>query len=1067
MEELFPVTSSQERLVVIERLFPGSAAYHLPFALRLRGRLDTGALIAAVHEVVRRHESLRTVIRTVRGEVLQSVLDDHRIDVPVRDIRGLEEAAVLRDGAREPFDLGAGLLRASLLRTGDDEYVLAVTIHHLVADMWSCGIFVGELAEAYRALTSGERPRLPELPLQYVDYTVWQRDRLTPEVLDRETAYWRERMTGAPPLLELPADRPRPATQTFRGSTVPIVLTPEVSRRVTELSRLLGATPFMTLLAAFQAVLGRWSGGDDIVVSSGPASRTPQVENLIGYFASLVLLRTSLAGDPTFAELVGRVRHTVLDVFEHQDLPFERLVEELAPQRDLSHNPLTQVMFLVQNAPMPVPALDGLEVSTVPVDRGAAQVDVSMQLWEAPDRFEGHIEYSTDLFDAATIERLIDGFGTLLAAATGDPGTRLSELPVLSDDQLRTAVEVWNRTGAPVVEETFPVLFRRQTRATPGAVAVVHPGGELTYAELADAVDALSRRLRAGGAGPGTVVGSCLAPSAERLVSFLAVMDAGAAYLPLDPDFPADRLAFMLDDAAPVLVVAQPGTELPGGVTVLPPAGPDVADPGRSRELTSTDLAYLMFTSGSTGRPKGISITHRGAVNNVLDTNRRAGFEPGDRVLSASAVTFDMSVYEMLGPLVAGGAVVVPDAARAKDPRHWAELIRAHRVTVWNSAPSLLEALVEHAPPGALAGLRVAMVGGDWVSVTLPERARVHTPGLRFLVNSGVTEVSIQSVSYEVGDVDPGWASIPYGRPMDNQTVLILDPLGRVVPPGVVGEIHFGGIGLAWGYHRRPGLTAASFVPHPFAGITPGVPPGDRLYRTGDLGRCGPDGLIEILGRADNQVKVRGFRIELGEVETALRACPGVAEGVVTVHRDGTDQHLAAYVVAAGDAPTVTELRTQLKRTLPEYMIPASFTLLPALPLSAAGKVDRRALPAPGAKNREAAAAEFVAPRDPVESALADLWSEVLKVDRVGVHDDFFELGGYSLAATRIAALVGEVFGVDIPLRAVFDAPTVAAQTQVLREQGRAQGVDLHEVLTLLAELDELTDDEVVAQLAG
>ncbi|MFI5496355.1 amino acid adenylation domain-containing protein [Actinoplanes sp. NPDC051859] len=1067
MAELFPVTSSQERLVVIERLFPGSAAYHLPFALRLRGTVDAAALVAAVHDVVRRHEALRTVIRTVHGEILQEIRDDHRIDVPVRDIRGADEAQVLQAGAREPFDLTAGLIRVSLLRTGDDEHVLAVTIHHLAGDMWSCGIFVREVAEAYRSRLAGDEAQLPELPVQYVDYTVWQRERLTPEVVAREAAYWREELRDAPPLLELPGDRPRPATQTFRGATAPVMLSPELSRQVDRVSRRLGVTPFMTLLAAYQAVLGRWTGGDDIVVSSGLSARTPQVEELIGYFADLVVFRTSLAGDPTFTELVGRVRRTVLGGFEHQELPFERLVEEVAPRRDLSHQPLTQVMFLLQNAPMPVPVLTGLEVSSVPVDRAATQVDVSLQLWAAPDRYEGHLEYSTDLFDAATMARLSAWLETFLTAALDDPETRLSALPILRDDQVNMAVEDWNRTAAPVTEATFPDLFHRQARATPAAIAVVHSGGETTYAELAAQVDALSRRLRAAGAGPGTVVGSCLRPGPDRLVAFLGIMDAGAAYLPLDPDFPPDRLSFLLADAAPVLLVAPEGSDLPGGVPVLPPAGPDVPDPGRVRALTPADLAYLMFTSGSTGQPKGILLTHRGVVNNVLDTNRRAGFTPADRVLAVSAVTFDMSVYEMLGPLLAGGAVVWGEPDRAKDPRHWADRIRAHRVTVWNSAPSLLEALLEHAPPGALAGLRVAMVGGDWVAVSLPERARKHAPGLTFLVNSGVTEVSIQSVSFAVTDADPGWASIPYGRPMENQTALILDPCGRVVPPGVVGEIHFGGIGLAWGYHRRPGLTAERFVPHPYAGTSPGVPSGARLYRTGDLGRYGPDGLIELLGRVDHQVKIRGFRIELGEVETALRSHPGVAEGVVTVHRDGMDQHLAAFYVAAGSPTTVADLRAHLKRTLPDYMVPASFTVLPKLPLSAAGKVDRKALPAPGAISREAAAVTFEAPRDEVESVLAGLWSEVLPVDKVGVHDDFFALGGYSLAAIRIVALAGEVFGVDVPLRAVFDAPTVAGQAAVLREQCRAQGIDLDRTVQLLADLEQLSDDEVTARLAG
>ncbi|MEV4603145.1 amino acid adenylation domain-containing protein [Amycolatopsis sp. NPDC049253] len=1071
----FPTAFAQQRLMIIEQLFPGSAAYHVPFAVRLRGELDIDALVGAVHEVVRRHESLRTVFTLVDGAAAQVVETEHRVPVEVRDLRCTPEAAderrlveLLNTDAARPFDITGRLLRVALLRLADDEHVLAVTMHHLVSDTWSCGIFVRELSAAYPALAAGRRPALPDLPVQYVDYAIWQREHLTGEVLDELLGFWRDKLGDAPPVLELPADRPRPAVQSFTGAMEQIRLTPGTSAKLTALSRELGVTPFMTALAAFQTVLGRWSGTDDIVVSTGAATRAPEVEALIGCFINIVLFRTSLAGDPTFAELVGRVRRTVLDAFDHKDLPFERLVEEIAPQRDLSHQPLTQVMFVMQNAPMPVPAIGELEVSSVHVDRAANQIDFDLQLWDAGDHFEGFIEYCGDLFDAETVRRMWAQFERLIDAAVSEPETRLSQLPLLDESEVERAVSGWNTTTAPEPGGTLYDLFARQVAEDPDRTAVHFAGGTLTYGELAARVADVAGRLRALGVGPEVTVGACFGPTPDRVVAFLAIQRAGGAYLPLDPAYPDERLEFMISDAAPALVLADDGQTdrlaRLGGVRAAGLAGLPEPVPLDGR-TDPANLAYVIYTSGSTGRPKGIAVVHRGVVNNIADLNRRAGAGPEDRLLVTASASFDMSIYDMVGLLAAGGAIVFGDPARGRDPIHWADLVAEHRVTIWNSAPALLEALVETAVARGvdLSSLRLAFLGGDWVSVTLPERVRRLAPALRPVVMGGATEASIHSTLHEVTTVDPEWTSIPYGRPMDNQQALVLDRAGRPAPVGVPGELYLGGVGLTRGYLRRPALTAERFVPHPYAGRYPNVPEGARLYRTGDLARYGHDGELELLGRIDQQAKIRGYRVELGEIAAALLTHEGVGDAVVVVDRDGAESRLVAYHTPVSGSVGTSDLREHLRRTLPDYMLPAVFVELERIPLSPNGKVDRRALPAVGTERPELATG-YVAPGTPVEIVIAELWAEVLGVDRVGLHDDFFDLGGYSLAAMQIAALVRELLDVEVAMRAVFEAPTVAQQVRVVEAAAAEAGVDVAALAALVLEVDDL-DDEAVAEL--
>ncbi|SEG84348.1 amino acid adenylation domain-containing protein [Actinacidiphila yanglinensis] len=1096
---IFPLASAQERLWIVEQVTPGTTAYHIPLALRLTGELDREALRRSLQRVVDRHEALRTSVTEVEGRAVQLVHPSVEVALPEEAVSEDGLAQVLAVEAARPFDLAAGpLIRARLFRTSEDERVLALTLHHLVSDLWSCGVLLRELGACYAEAVTGTPAPLAEIALQYPDYAVWQRGRLHGDRLEELLGYWRQRMAGAPPSLNLPTDRPRPPVQSLRGKQLAVSLSPELSHATKDLARRCAVSPFMVLLGAFQSLLSRYAGSEDIVVGTGTATRTPQTEQLIGCFINTVPLRTSFAGDPTFVEVLDRVRETTLGALDHHDLPFDLLVAELRPQRDLSRTPFAQVMFILQNAPLPVPDLPGLRVSAAGTERGGAQCDLDVQLRETDEGYAGFVEYADDLFDPETVRRLWGHFEVLLGAALAEPGRPVRELPWLTAAELDQQVGVWNRTDAPAPDRCLHQLFEEQAAAAPQATALIRADGELGYGELDRRADALASRLRGLAVGPDVRVALCLERSERMAVAVLAVLKAGGAYVPLDPAYPADRLAHMLADARPAVLLTSgdllgrlpvdPATGLVLGAGGAP--GPRVLDldldldqgldgdgrsgeaPAPAAEVGPDNLAYVIYTSGSTGTPKGVAVTHRGVVNNIADLNRRERVGPDDRVLALSASSFDMSVYELLGTLAAGGAVVLPEADRAKDPRHWAELVEHHRVTVWNSAPSLLEALVDSygGRPPAAPTLRAAFLGGDWIPVELPDRARALFPALRVHALGGATEASIHSIAYLVGAVDPNWAHLPYGRPMDNQQALIVGPDLRPVPPGVPGELCLAGIGLSRGYLDRPSLTAERFRPHPFAGVYPEVPAGARLYRTGDLARYSGDGTVQLLGRLDHQVKVRGFRVELGEVDAALLRHPGLAEALTVVRTDGSGRGigLAAYVVpvAGQQTPVIAELRDHLRRTLPDHMVPEVFVPLSALPLSANGKLDRSALPAPHPV-RATLGNDYVEPSTPLELAVADIWQAVLRIDRVGAHDDFFELGGNSLGVTQVASAVRENLRVDIPLREVFESATVAGQARAAAAAATAAGLDADAIATLYLHIRSMTDDTAREQFAA
>jgi len=1047
---VFPLSFAQQRLWVLDRLEPGATGYNMAFAWRLRGALDPAVLERALAELVRRHETLRTRIGERDGEPVQVVEPFDGWTLPVVDSPVPESDREAAFGARAteeanlPFDLAAGpLFRASLVRAAEDDHLLTWTMHHIVSDGWSTGVFIRELTALYEALAAGKPSPLSPLPVQYGDVAMRQRERLSGDALAREVAWWKERLAGAPALLELPTDRPRPAVRTDRGATLAFELGGDVAPRVEALARGDDATPFMVLLAAWQALLARWSGADDVVVGTPIANRTsPDVEGLIGYFANTLVLRGDLSGEPTFRELLARVRDTTLGAYEHQDLPFEKLVEELNPERSLSHTPLFQVAFVLQNLAAAAPAAAGSQrlgaanVEPVGRARDSARFDLLLTVMQEAGRTTGSIEYAADLWDAATVRRMLGHFATLLDGALARPDTRIGDLPLM-DAEERAALEARARPPASfAVDAPLHLAFARQAARTPGATAVTFEGTSLTYAELDARANRLAHHLAARGVAPGDLVGLCLERSADTVAGILAILKAGAAYLPLDPAYPEERIAHMLGDSGTRVVVTTadlaPRVSAEGIITVAidRDAGEIEARPSVSPgvDVGPDALAYVIYTSGSTGRPKGVEVTHSNVARLFAATDEWFGFGAGDVWTLFHSYAFDFSVWELWGALLYGGRLVVVPFYVSRNPDAFHQLLREEGVTVLNQTPSAFRQLIRADEEAAARGedglaLRTVIFGGEaldpatlrgWVDRRGDERP--------VLVNMyGITETTVH-VTHRVirrADVLAGGAS-PIGVAIPDLSVQVLDARGRMVPAGVVGEMYVGGAGVARGYLGRPGLTAERFVPDPFGR------PGARRYRSGDRARWAADGGLEFFGRADQQVKVRGFRIEPGEIESVLREHPAVREAVVLVlaRGSGDDARLVAWIVAPAGTPSAAELRAHLEARLPDYMVPSAFVPLDALPLTRNGKTDRAALPQPGAA---AASDEYVAPSTSTEAALAAIWAELLGVERVSADDGFFAAGGHSLLATRVLGRAREAFGVELPLRAVFESPRLSA----------------------------------------
>ncbi|HEX7181390.1 MAG TPA: amino acid adenylation domain-containing protein, partial [Thermoanaerobaculia bacterium] len=1043
--ELIPLSFAQERLWFLDRLAPGSPAYSIPAALRLRGRLNWQAMELSLREIVRRHAVLRTRFVMSSGQPAQVVDPAHGFSVPLIDLSGLPErdreaetARLVGRDARLSFDLAHGpLFRASLLRLDAEDHATLLAMHHIVSDGWSMGVLIREMAALYVAFSQGRRSPLPELEIQYADYARWQRGWLQGEILEREISFWRQALAGAP-VLELPTDRPRPPVQTFRGARRGVFLTPSISAALTALGHREGVSLYMSLLAGFATLLSRYSGQEDVSIGSPTANRTrAQVEGLIGFFVNALVLRTDLSGEPSFRQLLGRVRKAALDAFTHQELPFEKVVEELQPQRDLSRSPLFQVMFTLQNASSERLELPGLSLSPLTSGATVAKFDLTLALRQVQDGIGGSLEYNTDLFDEPIIGRMAKHVESLLAAAAADPDRPFPELPLLSDSEHDQILRAWNATESDFPEIPVHRLFEWQAEISPGATALVAADEQLTYAELSRRANRLAHHLRRMGVGPEVLVGVSLERSAELVVTLLGILKAGGAYLPLDPSYPRERLRMVLEDArASVLLTSRElagslFTDLPVSTRVVCLDSGEILDengislPDR---VEPDNLAYALFTSGSTGRPKGVAVSHRALVNFLTSMRQAPGIEKGERLLGVTSLSFDIAALEIFLPLLAGGCVELATREQAADGAWLATRLAAEaspKIHVLQATPSTWRLLLDTGWPGD-PDLK-ALCGGEALPRDLASALRERVGELWNLYGPTETTVWSAAASLARGETGP----VPIGRPIANTRIYLLDRNLRPAPPSAAGRLHIGGAGVARGYLGRPDLTVERFVPDPISPLYGGEP-GARLYDTGDLARLRPDGTLEFLGRVDHQVKIRGFRIELGEIEAALSRYPGVSQAVVVV-RDVTqdDRRLAAYVVPAnGATPQPLEMRDHLRSKLPEYMIPSAWAILTALPLTPNGKVDRKALPVP--EQTAAKKAAYVAPASSLEKLIAGIWQDVLGVDTVGIHDNFFDLGGHSLLMARVQGHLSELLGREIGLVDLFSYPTIGSLARFL-----------------------------------
>ena len=1033
-----PLSYAQQRLWFLDQLEPNSVAYNVPETRCFNGPLNLAALERSLSEIVRRHESLRTTFHSVDGEPVQVIAEPRAQKLEVVDLsdlpqpqRKVEAERMANEEAGKPFDLSRGpIFRFRLLRLAEEQHVLLLTMHHIISDAWSLGVFGRELATLYEAYNAGESSPLPELTIQYADFAVWQREWLQGEVLEKQLTYWREQLGGELPVLELPFDRPRPAKQTWRGTVEELRLNEEVFRLLKEVGRATDATLFMTFLAAFNVLLWRYTRQQEILVGTPIANRNrAETEALIGFFVNTMVLRARVCPEMSFRELLEQVKETTLGAYEHQDVPFEKLVEELQPERSLSHQPLFQVLFALNNAQQGELQLAGLEASPVELKCDTIKFDLTLGLEERGGLLGGGFVYNTDLFEAETIKRMARHFELLLASIVANPEQRLLELPLLTvlDQQL---LAEWNHT-----ERDYPAdvciheLFARQAAQTPEAVAVVFHEERVTYGELNRRANQLAHHLRRLGVGAEVQVGILLERSVEMIVSMLAVLKAEGAYVPLDPNYPAERLAFMIEDAElKVLLTQEKWRERLGGIDVRHVI--EIEQESWTTEKTDdlevqvsgSNLAYVIYTSGSTGRPKGVAIAHRSATTLLSWAKETYSADELQGVLASTSICFDLSVFELFAPLSWGGQVILAENALALP-----NLAAKSEVRLVNTVPSVLSELLRLEP--LPVEVRVVNLAGEALRRSLVEQIYEQETIARVVNLYGPSEDTTYSTVGELNRGDEGRVVI--GRPLANTRAYVVDEQGLVVPLGVAGELWLGGEGLARGYLQRAELTAQKFVPDELSGSS-----GARLYRTGDLARYQADGNIEYLGRIDQQVKIRGFRIEPGEIEARLKQHPAIREVVVITREESdNDKRLIACIVADAETKLTDEvLRSYLREKLPEYMLPSAFVLLDEIPLTPNGKINRQAL-LDVAKNGDEHRGSFVAPRDALELRIAQLWETVLKVQPIGITDNFFERGGHSLLAVRMMAQLSRQIGRELPLALILQKQTVQDLATYLRQE--------------------------------
>ncbi|HAM51733.1 MAG TPA: non-ribosomal peptide synthetase [Nitrospiraceae bacterium] len=1057
----------QERLWFIDQLEPESSIYNIPLAVQLTGQLNVAALQQCIGEILRRHEVLRTTFVIDNDQPIQIITSQTAFTLPQIDLSTVSEEQkqakaqqLAREEESRPFDLVMGpLLRAVLVRLKPEEHVLLLTMHHIVSDGWSVGILYRELSVLYDAFSKGNLSPLPQLPIQYADFAVWQRNWLKGEVLEKQLSFWIEHLQHISPL-ELPTDHPRPAVQTFDGATHTIQFPQTLTEALQVLSRKEGVTLFMTLLAAFQSLLHRYTGQEDIVVGTPIANRNrTEIEGLIGFFVNTLVMRTDTSGDPVFRELLKRVRKTTLDAYTHQDLPFEKLVEELRPERDLSRNPLFQVLFALQNVPLSRLELSGLTLSRMVIENTKTRFDLEVHFSETEEGLKGEFIYSTDLFDSSTVERMAGHYQKIVEGIVVNADQRLSELPLLTETERHRLLVEWNGTRTEYPKDLcIHELFEAQVEKTPHAIAVVFEDHQTTYRELNNKANQLAQSLRKQGVGPEVLVGLCVERSVDMVVAMLGILKAGGAYVPLDPNYPPEWLAFVLEDTKTPLVITQTSLlpRLPQhsaimlcvdhAQAVLQWQQSTSSENPRVR-VTPSNLAYVIYTSGSTGRPKGVAIEHHGPANLVNWARDFYSSAELSGVLASTSICFDLSVFELFATLCNGGTVIL-----AENALQLSSLPVAQQVTLLNTVPSAMKELlrVKALPPS----VQTVNLAGEPLSLEVVQQL-YQLPGIEKVYDLyGPSETTTYS-TFALRRPD-GPCTI--GRPLANTQVYLLDAERDPVPIAVPGELYIGGDGLARDYLNRSELTAERFLPDPFHSAA-----GARLYRTGDLARYLPDGNIEFLGRIDHQVKIRGFRVEPGEIEAALRGHAAVKDVVVVAREDGLgEKRLVAYIVASEEPELTDELRRLLKKRLPEYMVPSAFMVMEALPLTLNGKVDRKALPDPGHLRPELENA-YVAPRTQTEVALVDVWREVLGIEKVGVFDNFFELGGHSLLATQVVSRLRKVFQVELPLRSLFESPTVEGLARTLHMAGKPEQLERRAALFL--RVAGLSENEVNTML--